>query len=137
LIRVATYNNEHERPNAKATIRQFQAAAADGVIYLDRGWQSMIDAMRAYAIQLGVHIEKNAAADVGCVLGCAARARRNSRARDCRRVEPSLAGGMPALVFVTDSRVDGPMSVDLDEDGRIQGVYIVRNPAKFDAYMRR
>ena len=68
LIRVATYNNEHDKLSADAAIRQFQAATAGGVIYLDRGWQSMIDAMEAYAIQLGVHIEKNAAADVGSVL---------------------------------------------------------------------
>ncbi len=52
------------------------------------------------------------------------------------RVEPSLAGGMPALAFVTDSGIDGLMSLDLDEDGRIQGVYIVRNPDKLGTYMR-
>ena len=68
MIRVATYNNEHDRLSAQAAIQQFQAAAAGGVIYLDRGWQSLIDAMEAYAVQLGVHIEKSAAPEAGSIL---------------------------------------------------------------------
>lgn len=52
------------------------------------------------------------------------------------RIEPSLAGGMPALAFVTDAGVDSLMTLDLNEDGRIQTVYIVRNPDKLGAYMR-
>ena len=52
------------------------------------------------------------------------------------RVEPSFVGGMPALAFVTESGIDSIFTLDLDENGRIQGVYIVRNPDKLGAYMR-
>jgi phytoene dehydrogenase-like protein len=68
MIRVATYNDENDRLDAMAAIRQFQAAANGGVIYLDGGWQSMIDLMRNYALKLGVQIELNANADTGSIL---------------------------------------------------------------------
>lgn len=52
------------------------------------------------------------------------------------RVEPTLAGGLPALAFLTGATVDSIMTFDLDEDGRIQAIYVIRNPDKLHAYMR-
>jgi hypothetical protein len=58
LIRVGTYNDEHDLLSARAAIAQFQLAMESGVLYLDGGWQSVVDAMEAYALRLGVRVEK-------------------------------------------------------------------------------
>jgi RNA polymerase sigma-70 factor (ECF subfamily) len=57
------------------------------------------------------------------------------------KLEPGIqvragdAGGVPAAVFVhAVAGVDSVLSLDLDEDGRIRAVYIVRNPDKLAAY---
>lgn len=52
------------------------------------------------------------------------------------RVEPSQVGGLPAAAFTIGESVYTVMTLDLDEDGRIQSIYIVRNPDKLGAYMR-
>lgn len=46
LCRVATYVADHERLSAGAAIRQLQLAIAGNVLYLDGGWQSLVDGLR-------------------------------------------------------------------------------------------
>ncbi len=46
LIRVSTYSNNPESLSMTATLRQMRAGA-DGVLYLDGGWQTMIDSLTA------------------------------------------------------------------------------------------
>lgn len=56
LARVSTYSNAPERTQALAVLRQIQMATNGGVLYLDGGWQSTVDALESHARQLGVEI---------------------------------------------------------------------------------
>jgi len=59
LIRTGTYADAPERLSAEAAIRQLKAGV-HGVVYLDGGWQSLVDNLRARAVALGVRIETGA-----------------------------------------------------------------------------
>jgi RNA polymerase sigma-70 factor, ECF subfamily len=50
------------------------------------------------------------------------------------RVEAASVGGVPALVFVTSAGADSLLTLDLDDEGRIRSLYVVRNPDKLGAY---
>ena len=52
------------------------------------------------------------------------------------QVEPADAGGIPAVTLTTAAGLDSLMTFDLDDDGRIRGVYVVRNPDKLGDYAR-
>jgi hypothetical protein len=67
MVRLSTYNNELDLLSASCAIRQFQAATTGGVMYLDNGWQSMVDAMRDYAVRMGVQIETGSS-ETGSIL---------------------------------------------------------------------
>jgi len=56
LVRVATYSNDPERLSAATAIAQVQAALGGGVLYLDGGWQTLVDGLRAAAATAGVRI---------------------------------------------------------------------------------
>lgn len=58
LARVSTYCADAARTQAGAALRQIQAGMSDGVLYLDGGWQTMVEALEQKAISLGVHIER-------------------------------------------------------------------------------
>ena len=49
LMRVSSYTADHDRYSAGAAIAQVQMAITSGVRYLDGGWQSLVDALRAEA----------------------------------------------------------------------------------------
>jgi phytoene dehydrogenase-like protein len=57
LGRLSTYSNNPELISAGAVIQQLQLG---GVIYLDYGWQSMVDALREKALKSGVTIQQSA-----------------------------------------------------------------------------
>lgn len=57
LVRVATYAHDPERQSAAAAIAQLRRALRTGVLYLDGGWQSMVDGLRSRAETAGVRIE--------------------------------------------------------------------------------
>ncbi len=57
LFRVATYTNDPERQSAGAALRQFQMALSGGVYYLDNGWQTLVNGLRAVAEQAGATIQ--------------------------------------------------------------------------------
>jgi phytoene dehydrogenase-like protein len=56
LIRVSTYADDPERQSAGAAIAQFQTALASGVLYLDGGWQTLVNGLRDAAEKEGVKI---------------------------------------------------------------------------------
>jgi phytoene dehydrogenase-like protein len=62
LFRLSTYSNEPERTSAGAALRQLQLAVAKGVVYLDQGWQSLVDSLAERAREAGVRIETRAEA---------------------------------------------------------------------------
>ncbi|WP_158750752.1 FAD-dependent oxidoreductase [Acidobacterium sp. S8] len=55
-IRTATYAIDMTRLNATAALRQVCLALKHKVLYLDGGWQTMVEGLRARAISLGVQI---------------------------------------------------------------------------------
>lgn len=60
FFRVSTYANDPERMSAGAAIRQLQLALTRGVLYLDGGWQTLVDGLLEKAREAGVRIETNA-----------------------------------------------------------------------------
>jgi glycine/D-amino acid oxidase-like deaminating enzyme len=58
LIRVSTYSADLSLLSARPALQQFRSATKDGVLYLDGGWQTMVDGLEQRARQLGVEIRK-------------------------------------------------------------------------------
>ncbi len=56
LFRLATYANAPQRQSAGAALAQLQMALATNVSYLDGGWQTLVDGLRAAAEAAGVQI---------------------------------------------------------------------------------
>ncbi len=56
-MRIATYTNAPELMSAGVAISQLQIAQGRGVLYLDGGWQSIVDGLRESAVAAGVVIE--------------------------------------------------------------------------------
>ena len=59
LVRLATYTNDPARVSAGLVIAQLQMALK-GVLYLDRGWQTLVDGLRTMAEEAGAVIETSA-----------------------------------------------------------------------------
>ena len=57
LLRLTTYANDPERQSAGAALAQLQLAVTSNVLYLDDGWQVLVDGLRAAAEKSGVRIE--------------------------------------------------------------------------------
>lgn len=64
LFRVATYVNAPELMSAGAAIRQLQMALSKSVLYIDGGWQSLVDALAEQASDRGVTIETGSKASL-------------------------------------------------------------------------
>jgi phytoene dehydrogenase-like protein len=60
LTRVSTYSNALGYMSADAAISQLQQAAGSGVLYLDRGWQGLVDGLRAVAVDRGAEVRTHA-----------------------------------------------------------------------------
>ena len=60
-IRVATYTNAPDLISAGAAIHQLKLAFAESVLYLDHGWQTLVDALIQNAVQAGVTIRIDSA----------------------------------------------------------------------------
>ena len=56
LVRLSTYSNDMALLSARAAIQQVQFALKQGVLYLDGGWQTLVDGLAAKAESLGVQI---------------------------------------------------------------------------------
>jgi phytoene dehydrogenase-like protein len=56
LSRVATFCGDLDQLDAEAAVRQLVAAAQSGVLYLDGGWEQLVDGLRTAATSAGVRI---------------------------------------------------------------------------------
>jgi phytoene dehydrogenase-like protein len=56
LSRVVTYANDPDIQSAGTTLQQIQIALSGGVVYLDRGWQTLVDGLVAAAQKAKVRI---------------------------------------------------------------------------------
>jgi phytoene dehydrogenase-like protein len=56
LLRVATYADAPERQSAGAALAQLQRAHRFGVLYLDGGWQTLVDGLRQAAVAAGARV---------------------------------------------------------------------------------
>ena len=56
-MRIATYTNAPDLMSAGVAIRQLQLAFSKGVLYLDGGWQTIVDGLLDAALKAGVEIE--------------------------------------------------------------------------------
>lgn len=56
LFRLGTYANDPDRLSAGLAVAQFQMALKESVLYLDGGWQTLVDGLRAKAELAGVKI---------------------------------------------------------------------------------
>ena len=56
LVRLTTYSANLSHLSARAALDQFRRAKAQGVIYLDGGWQTLVDGLEQRARSLGVEI---------------------------------------------------------------------------------
>jgi phytoene dehydrogenase-like protein len=56
LFRVATYVNDPERLAAGVAVRQLQLALGEGVLYLDGGWQRLVEGLLAAARTAGAEV---------------------------------------------------------------------------------
>jgi phytoene dehydrogenase-like protein len=56
-FRVATYTNAPDLMSAGAALEQLKKAQDKSVLYLDRGWQTLVDGLRDAALSSGVIIE--------------------------------------------------------------------------------
>lgn len=56
LVRLTTYANAPDQQSAGAALEQVQCALRDNVLYLDGGWQQLVDALGAAAREAGATI---------------------------------------------------------------------------------
>ena len=101
LLRVATYANNLDL-DASIALSQMQMAQS-GVLYLDHGWQTIVDGLRAAAEAAGVRIETNAPVEAVEHDGTA----RGVRLKDGR----TIAAGAVVLAVTPDiaaTLVDAP-----------------------------
>jgi len=55
LFRLSTFSSQPDEESAAAAITQLQKAVRHGVLYVDEGWQTLVDGLRAAAISSGVN----------------------------------------------------------------------------------
>jgi phytoene dehydrogenase-like protein len=67
LVRVASYSNQPDLASAGAMIRQLKSALG-GVIYLDNGWQTLVDGLADKALKAGavIRLRQNVKEISGC-----------------------------------------------------------------------
>ena len=58
--RVTTFTNDPHRQSAGAALEQLQLALNGSVLYLNGGWQTIVDGLRRVAVASGVQIEPSA-----------------------------------------------------------------------------
>jgi glycine/D-amino acid oxidase-like deaminating enzyme len=63
LTRLSTYSNDFALMSARAALAQVQFAIKNGVLYLDGGWETVVNGLAALARSLGVRIETGAAVE--------------------------------------------------------------------------
>jgi phytoene dehydrogenase-like protein len=108
LIRLATYTNAPALLSAGTAVRQLQLALAANVLYLDGGWQTLVDGLRSAAeragagIVAGARVIRVAAVPGGFTVEC-----EDGSAARAAQVVLALAPGEAAAL------VDGPGAAEL------------------------
>ena len=106
LARLATYANAPETMSAGLAVRQLQLAVASNVRYLDGGWQTLVDGLRARAESHGARLRVSAAVTAveraadGASPACAC-----ATSASCRRAPSSSRSTHPAASALLP---DGP-----------------------------
>jgi phytoene dehydrogenase-like protein len=67
VVRVGTYSNAFDDLSADAAIHQLQMVSGHGVLYLDGGWQRLVDGLWAVAIGRGAEVRTHATASAVAV----------------------------------------------------------------------
>jgi phytoene dehydrogenase-like protein len=62
FVRVTTFTHDAARQSAGAAIEQLQLASVSNVLYLDGGWQTIVDGLRAALDRFGVRVRVGAPA---------------------------------------------------------------------------
>jgi phytoene dehydrogenase-like protein len=76
FFRVATYAHDAERQSAGAALAQLQRAASAGVVYLDGGWQTLVNGLRQVAAAAGaVAADRSGVAEIEREAGASFRLR--------------------------------------------------------------
>jgi phytoene dehydrogenase-like protein len=105
-FRVATYTNAPELMSAGTAIEQLKKAFDKSVLYLDGGWQTLVDGLRDVAVRSGVTIETGVRVEV--VTRNSAGAVNGVRLMDGRTIETSTvivaASPEAAVRLVADGR---------------------------------
>jgi phytoene dehydrogenase-like protein len=60
LVRVTSFSNDPDHQSAGAALEQLQLGVAGNVLYLDGGWQTIVDGLRRAATDAGVRITQSA-----------------------------------------------------------------------------
>lgn len=63
LVRLSTYTNAPDRLSAGAALDQVQRALRGNVLYLDSGWQQLVESLRGAAVAAGVTIDASTRVD--------------------------------------------------------------------------
>lgn len=63
VIRTSTYTNDPEAVSAGAVVLQLQRALGSGVLYLDGGWQRLVEGVRAAALDAGAELRPGSKVD--------------------------------------------------------------------------
>ena len=83
FFRLSTYAHDPGRQSAGAALAQFQRGLEAGVLYLDGGWQSLVDGLQEAVLRSGVAISSHSGvlklhARLGAASSCASPTRRRS-----------------------------------------------------------
>ena len=62
IVRVSTFTHDPDRQSAGAAIEQMQLGLKGSVLYLDGGWQTIVDGLRRVAVDAGARIVSGAPA---------------------------------------------------------------------------
>jgi phytoene dehydrogenase-like protein len=69
LVRLSTYADDPDRQSAEAAVKRLQNSVEGGVMYVNGGWQTVVDALREAALTAGVAIvQEKKAARIECDL---------------------------------------------------------------------
>jgi phytoene dehydrogenase-like protein len=79
LSRVTTYSHDPGRADARATLEQIRLGLTGGVLYLDGGWQTLVDGLRASAESAGARVLAGSGAEEVLVTGARARGVRTAQ----------------------------------------------------------
>lgn len=112
LTRVTTYTNAPQVMSAGAAIQQMRTALRHSVLYLDGGWQTLVDGLRTSAVSAGVELVAQARVEAieRDASGIRAVALQDGRRIETRRavlaVSPSVAASLTGLPQLSRFAVD-------------------------------